>query len=167
MRRRHAQGHVRRSRPPAVISSISFSNRLDEDYAPETWRTRFFLLDGWLGVLYLAVFCAIAFIWRPSPFNKRLAMSDEVASGDHDDDAFELPREDDDDDVEAGGYALAERKARNGGDGKVGDDGVVFDIGDDGEDDAETEGLYDGGRHHGDRRSDETAPPGYSAPGGR
>lgn len=36
-----------------VISSISFSNRLDESYAPETWQSRWWLLDGWLGLLYL------------------------------------------------------------------------------------------------------------------
>lgn len=37
-----------------VITSMSFSNRLDEDYAAETWKSRWWLLDGWLGLLYLA-----------------------------------------------------------------------------------------------------------------
>ncbi|KAG9083726.1 hypothetical protein FRC07_013836, partial [Ceratobasidium sp. 392] len=36
-----------------VVSSMSFSNRLDEDYAPETWETRWYLLDAWLAILYL------------------------------------------------------------------------------------------------------------------
>ena len=41
-----------------VISSISFSNRLEDDFAPDTWQTRWWLLDGWLGLLYLT-WCAV------------------------------------------------------------------------------------------------------------
>lgn len=37
-----------------VITSMSFSNRLDENYASDTWKNRWWLLDGWLGLLYLA-----------------------------------------------------------------------------------------------------------------
>ena len=36
-----------------VITSMSFSNRLDEDYVPDTWQNRWWMLDGWLGMLYL------------------------------------------------------------------------------------------------------------------
>lgn len=62
-----------------VISSITFSNRLDDDFAPSTWSKRFFLLDGWLGLLYLAVFASIAYLWRPSGRNRMLSLSDELA----------------------------------------------------------------------------------------
>ncbi|KAG8728425.1 hypothetical protein FRC11_011094, partial [Ceratobasidium sp. 423] len=65
-----------------VVSSMSFSNRLDEDYAPETWETRWYLLDAWLAILYLLVFTSIAFLWRPTGHNRRLAMSDELAQDD-------------------------------------------------------------------------------------
>lgn len=37
-----------------VITSISFSARFEEDYASETWQTRWWLLDGWLALLYLS-----------------------------------------------------------------------------------------------------------------
>lgn len=61
-----------------VISSLSFSNRLDQDFGPKTWQTRWVLLDGWLGVLYAIVFIAVAFLWRPTANNRRLALSDEL-----------------------------------------------------------------------------------------
>jgi flagellar biosynthesis/type III secretory pathway M-ring protein FliF/YscJ len=121
-----------------VISSISFSNRLDEDYAPDTWQTRFFLLDGWLGLLYLAVFCAIAFLWRPTPHNRRLAMSDELATEEEDFEVGTLDRRRMDDDAhdyqEADGESFPMKAARRGG---VGEDEVVFDIGEE-DDEAET-----------------------------
>lgn len=70
-----------------VISSMSFSGRFAEgwfhssprlvcfslllDYAANTWRTRWWLLDGYLALLYLASFCLIIFLWRPSENNRR------------------------------------------------------------------------------------------------
>lgn len=36
-----------------VMTSLSFSNRLDDDFAPDTWQSQWWLLDGWLGLLYL------------------------------------------------------------------------------------------------------------------
>jgi len=35
------------------------------DYAPNNWRYRWILLDGSLALIYLAVFSAVAWIWRP------------------------------------------------------------------------------------------------------
>lgn len=81
-----------------VISSIAFSNRLDEDFAPDTWKTRWLLLDGWLALLYLVCFAGIAFLWRPTERNRYLAMSDEVAQDEMDADEFEAPGDADDDD---------------------------------------------------------------------
>ncbi|KII94126.1 hypothetical protein PLICRDRAFT_50112 [Plicaturopsis crispa FD-325 SS-3] len=54
-----------------VVSSLSFSDRLAEDYAAKTWQKRWWLLDGWLALLFLVAFSAIAFLWRPSPNNRR------------------------------------------------------------------------------------------------
>lgn len=48
-----------------VVSSLSLSNRLDEDYAPRNWRYRWILLDGSLALIYLMVFMAVAWLWRP------------------------------------------------------------------------------------------------------
>jgi hypothetical protein len=48
-----------------VVSSLSLSNRLDEDYAPRNWRYRWILLDGSLALIYLMVFIAVAWLWRP------------------------------------------------------------------------------------------------------
>ncbi|KAH7334498.1 lung seven transmembrane receptor-domain-containing protein [Rhizoctonia solani] len=131
-----------------VVSSMSFSNRLDEDYAPETWETRWYLLDAWLAILYLVVFSSIAFLWRPTGNNRRLAMSDELAQ---DDDA-------------AGEYDL--ESIRPGGPGGLSEEHlpgvreplrqeeVVFEIGDDDDDEGsgrrrgtgEREGLMGDGR---------------------
>jgi Lung seven transmembrane receptor len=71
-----------------VVSSMSFSGRLAEgswsfflllsllilystDYVAKTWRLRWWLLDGWLALLYFVCFIAIAVIWRPSANNRR------------------------------------------------------------------------------------------------
>lgn len=77
-----------------VVSSLSLSNRLDEgkspcffsfptaksydgesrrqgartltsDYAPRNWRYRWILLDGSLALIYLMVFMAVSWLWRP------------------------------------------------------------------------------------------------------
>ncbi|KAH8917494.1 hypothetical protein BT69DRAFT_1313736 [Atractiella rhizophila] len=133
------------------LSSISFSNRLDEDYAPDTWKTRWFLLDGWLGLLYLSVFASIAFLWRPTAHNRRLLMSDELAT-DEDDEQLDTLRphgaEDDDDededDAKEGEYRPLTGRNRDGG-MRVGNDSLVFDIGDEEDDeDDERKGLTSG-----------------------
>lgn len=71
-----------------VVSSMSFSGRLAEgmfyasinperrlirylDYAAKTWRVRWWLLDGWLALLYLTAFVLIIWLWRPSENNRR------------------------------------------------------------------------------------------------
>lgn len=70
-----------------VISSMSFSGRFAEgelyryleqmvsndysDYAANTWQTRWWLLDGYLALLYLTAFVIIIFLWRPSENNRR------------------------------------------------------------------------------------------------
>lgn len=119
-----------------VITSYSFSSRFEEDFAADTWQNRWLLLDGWLGILYLACFCAIAYTWRPSENNRRLAMSDELATDEADADEFEIDTLRDN--------RLEDEEHADGKDGPprgyngVGNDEVVFDIGE--EADSEEEG---------------------------
>ncbi|GBB95326.1 hypothetical protein RclHR1_02510020 [Rhizophagus clarus] len=53
------------------INMINYLRREDPDWIPVYWRWRWFLLDGWLNILYLIVFCVILIIWRPTRNNKR------------------------------------------------------------------------------------------------
>ncbi|KAH7930405.1 protein PTM1 [Leucogyrophana mollusca] len=54
-----------------VVSSFSFSDRLAEDYAAKSWKIRWWLLDGYLAILYFVSFWSIAYLWRPSENNRR------------------------------------------------------------------------------------------------
>lgn len=120
------------------ISSMSFSGRGQQGYAADTWRTRWWLLDGFLALLYFFCFSAIAFLWRPSDNNRRLAMSDEIAQDEEDAEDYDLeaiqsrsrpPQEDDDDDATLVGGR------RGHGPGPLPEENVVFEIGDEDDDD--------------------------------
>ncbi|KAG9314039.1 protein PTM1 [Chiua virens] len=54
-----------------VVSSMAFSDRLAEDYAAKSWRMRWWLLDGYLAILYFLSFWLIAYLWRPTEHNRR------------------------------------------------------------------------------------------------
>ncbi|KAI0082097.1 hypothetical protein K474DRAFT_1767896 [Panus rudis PR-1116 ss-1] len=54
-----------------VVSSLTFSGRFAEDYGAKSWKVQWWLLDGWLSLLYFVDFVAIAYLWRPSPNNRR------------------------------------------------------------------------------------------------
>lgn len=74
-----------------VVSSMTFSGRLAEglspdpehrnvltvvsDYGARSWRYQWWLLDGWLSLLYLIDFIAIGYLWRPSPNNRRYVLT--------------------------------------------------------------------------------------------
>ncbi|KAF5352637.1 hypothetical protein D9756_005992 [Leucocoprinus leucothites] len=116
-----------------VVSSFAFSGRLAEDFEAKQWKVRWWLLDGWLALLYLFAFGCIAYLWRPSENNRRLAMSDEIAQDENDAEDYDLEslthrqrlRDDDDDDATlVGGRHVP----------SVADDQVVFEIGDEDED---------------------------------
>lgn len=68
-----------------ILTSIAFSQSASEGFSPSVWSYRWFLLDGWMGSLYLIVFASIAWLWRPTGQNLRLSMSDEIGQ----DEAFE------------------------------------------------------------------------------
>ncbi|EUC63858.1 lung seven transmembrane receptor [Rhizoctonia solani AG-3 Rhs1AP] len=115
-----------------VVSSMSFSNRLDEDYAPETWETRWYLLDAWLAILYLVVFTSIAFLWRPTGHNRRLAMSDELAQDDDGAGEYDLEA------IRPDGMGPSEEHLP-GTREPLRQEEVVFEIGDDDEDEGRSE----------------------------
>ncbi|KAL2886223.1 Membrane protein PTM1 [Ceratocystis lukuohia] len=70
------------------INSLSFASVSDPDYVPFHWKTRWFVLDGWLNLVYFADVAWIAYVWRPTANNRRFAMSDEIAQDD--DGTFEI-----------------------------------------------------------------------------
>ncbi|PGH19419.1 hypothetical protein AJ80_03919 [Polytolypa hystricis UAMH7299] len=69
------------------INSFVFASRNIEDFVPEHWKSRWFVLDGWLNIVYLFDIAFVAYLWRPTANNRRFAMSDEIAQ---DDDGFEI-----------------------------------------------------------------------------
>lgn len=61
------------------FNSFSFASASDPDYVPFHWKSRWFILDGWLNLVYFADVAWIAYVWRPTANNRRFAMSDELA----------------------------------------------------------------------------------------
>jgi hypothetical protein len=60
------------------FNSFTFVGVGNDDFAPTHWQTRWFVLDGWLNLVYLADVAFVAYLWRPTVNNRRFAMSDEV-----------------------------------------------------------------------------------------
>ncbi|OTB08403.1 hypothetical protein M426DRAFT_317024 [Hypoxylon sp. CI-4A] len=61
------------------FNSFSFASASDPDYVPFHWKSRWFVIDGWPNLVYLADVAWIAYVWRPTANNRRFAMSDEIA----------------------------------------------------------------------------------------
>lgn len=70
------------------FNSFTFASASDPDYVPFHWKSRWFILDGWLNLVYFADVAWIAYVWRPTANNRRFAMSDELAQDD--DGTFEI-----------------------------------------------------------------------------
>ena len=60
------------------FNSFTFASRKDPDFVPNHWKTRWFILDGWLNLVYLFDIGFVCYLWRPTANNRRFAMSDEV-----------------------------------------------------------------------------------------
>jgi hypothetical protein len=60
------------------LNSIAFAGHNAANFVPDHWKTRWFVLDGWLNIVYLFDIGFIAYLWRPTANNRRFAMSDEV-----------------------------------------------------------------------------------------
>ncbi|KAJ4292173.1 Membrane protein ptm1 [Collariella sp. IMI 366227] len=107
------------------FNSFSFASARDPDYVPFHWKTRWFVLDGWLNIVYFADVAFIAYVWRPTANNRRFAMSDEIAQ--EDDGTFEIanldignPDESEDEDEERRvGIAKSGRNGVGNGPGGV------------------------------------------------
>ncbi|CAN8097273.1 unnamed protein product [Discula destructiva] len=100
------------------FNSFSFAKASDPDYTPFHWKSRWFILDGWLNLVYFADVAWIAYVWRPTPNNKRFAMSDEIAQDDDGGIEFnnlDIGAPDDSDDEEAHvGSKLSDNASRDG-----------------------------------------------------
>ncbi|KAF2825766.1 hypothetical protein CC86DRAFT_351743 [Ophiobolus disseminans] len=82
------------------LNSFTFASASMADFPATHWQTRWFVLDGWLNLVYLADVCFVAYMWRPTANNRRFAMSDEIAQ---DDEGFEIASLRDSLDEEEGG----------------------------------------------------------------
>ncbi|KAF3483449.1 PTM1 [Arthroderma uncinatum] len=69
------------------INSFVFASTNVADLIPAQWKSRWFVLDGWLNIVYLFNIAYVSYLWRPTANNKRFAMSDELAQ---EDDGFEI-----------------------------------------------------------------------------
>jgi hypothetical protein len=145
------------------FNSFTFASASDPDFVPFHWQTRWFILDGWLNLVYLADVIFVAYVWRPTANNRRFAMSDELAQ---DDEGFEIAdfgaEDDDDEDLEGGahrteprydpppGATTAKEIPRESIDGEtlfaVGDEGERWS--DDGSDDESGKKLVDNQSKH-------------------
>ncbi|CZS95574.1 related to PTM1-member of the major facilitator superfamily [Rhynchosporium agropyri] len=92
------------------FNSFTFASASDRDFVPFHWKTRWFILDGWLNLVYLGDVVFIAYLWRPTANNRRFAMSDELAQ---DDEGFEIAdfgvEDDDEEDPENAGAHRGDR----------------------------------------------------------
>ena len=61
------------------FNSFTIASRNDPDFVPNNWKARWFILDGWLNLVYLFDICFVAYLWRPTANNRRFAMSNEVS----------------------------------------------------------------------------------------
>lgn len=103
------------------FNSFSFASASDPDYVPFHWKSRWFILDGWLNLVYFADVAWIAYVWRPTANNRRFAMSDELAQDD--DGTFEINNMDigapdelsDDEEANVGTKPAAINTTRGGG----------------------------------------------------
>ncbi|KAI1340478.1 lung seven transmembrane receptor-domain-containing protein [Xylariaceae sp. FL0016] len=83
------------------FNSFSFASATDPDYVPFHWKSRWFILDGWLNLVYFADVAWVAYVWRPTANNRRFAMSDEIAQDENGEFEFaDIGAPDDSDDDE-------------------------------------------------------------------
>lgn len=61
------------------VNSWIFAGQSAEDFVPNHWKGRWFILDGWLNLVYFFDVAFVAYVWRPTANNRRFAMSDEVS----------------------------------------------------------------------------------------
>ncbi|KAI7861515.1 lung seven transmembrane receptor-domain-containing protein [Spinellus fusiger] len=57
-----------------ILNMFNFSDRTAIDWAARNWERRWFMLDGWLNILYFVVFLVIIILWRPTSSNSRYGL---------------------------------------------------------------------------------------------
>ncbi|ANB14766.1 Ptm1p [Sugiyamaella lignohabitans] len=72
------------------INSLILAGESTLDFITKHWESRWFILDGWLNVVYFVNFCLVAFIWRPTANNRRFAMSSQLAQNEEEAQEFEI-----------------------------------------------------------------------------
>lgn len=72
------------------FATFTFSSRLEENYEPNNWKSRWFLIDGWTTLLYYIVLVSLSYLWKPSSHHSRLALSEEVAVNEEDVEEYEI-----------------------------------------------------------------------------
>lgn len=84
------------------FNSFTFASASSPDFVPFHWKSRWFVLDGWLNLVYFADVAWVAYVWRPTANNRRFAMSDEIAQDENGEFEFaDIGAPDDSDDEEA------------------------------------------------------------------
>ncbi|KAI8364748.1 lung seven transmembrane receptor-domain-containing protein [Radiomyces spectabilis] len=56
------------------LNMWNFSDRDAVDWAARNWKSRWFMLDGMLNILYFVVFIVIVILWRPTSNNARYGL---------------------------------------------------------------------------------------------
>ncbi|KAF2453669.1 lung seven transmembrane receptor-domain-containing protein [Lineolata rhizophorae] len=102
------------------FNSMTFAGVGNADFAPTHWQTRWFVLDGWLNIVYLVDVSFVAYLWRPTANNRRFAMSDEIAQ---DDEGFEIASVRDSFDEESGSTTPQPKKNTTPSSSNTGTDG--------------------------------------------
>lgn len=112
-----------------VLNILNFGNRMSPDWPARNWKRRWFMLDGWLNILYFVVFLVIVILWRPTDNNARYGL--EQLSQDEDE-AMDLENRL----RRAEGLGYDGMKGRGNGDGRMMDDeAAIFELGDEESDD--------------------------------
>ncbi|CAM0141076.1 unnamed protein product [Umbelopsis sp. WA50703] len=107
-----------------VLNILNFGSRLSPDWPAKNWKRRWFMLDGWLNILYFIVFFVIVILWRPSDNNARYGL--EQLSQDEDE-AMDLENRL----RRAEGLGYDGMKGRGNGDGRLMDEEeAIFELGD-------------------------------------
>lgn len=112
-----------------VLNILNFGSRMSPDWPAKNWKRRWFMLDGWLNILYFIVFLVIVILWRPTDNNARYGL--EQLSQDEDE-AMDLENNL----RRAEGLGYDGMKGRGNGDGRMMDDeAAIFELGDEESDD--------------------------------
>ncbi|TPX39806.1 hypothetical protein SeMB42_g03850 [Synchytrium endobioticum] len=72
-----------------IVNAVNVSYRESPSWMPHYWQWKWFLLEGWLNILYLFVYIGILILWRPTTNNARYGL-EQISSQDDDDEAVRV-----------------------------------------------------------------------------